>query len=177
MTLEELSYLSQIVGVVAVFGSLVILIVQVRAANQLAREAANNAQIAGLQAVSRALFEAPQLASIWERGTLDLATLDAEERIRFIAYTTYTLRIWEGLHLQHLRGQIADDLWNSHARLLSSVQNLPGFNAAWEIRRATFSPVFEKFYDRNRAAWTVGEPYGRQVLNEQVHTQSKEPHA
>jgi hypothetical protein len=61
--------------------------------------------------------------------------------------------------------------------LLSSVQNLPGFNAAWEIRRATFSPVFEKFYDRNRAAWTVGEPYGRQVLNEQVHTQSKEPHA
>lgn len=177
MTLEDLAYISQIIGVAAVLGSLVILIVQVRAANLLAREAAINAQSAGLQAVSRALFEAPQLASIWERGTRDLAALDSEERVRFIAYTTYTLRIWEGLHLQHLRGQIADDLWNSHCRQLSSVQSLPGFNAAWDIRRATFSPVFEKFYDRNRTAWTVGEPYGRQLPNEQAHVQSKEPRA
>jgi hypothetical protein len=175
MTLEELYYFSQIVAVIAIFGSLVILIVQMRAANQLAREAANNTQIAGLQEISKSVFEIPGLADIWERGTRDLAALESEERVRFVAYTSYTLRIWEGLHLQRLRGRITDDLWTSHTRLFASVQNLPGFNEAWEIRRATFSTAFGKFYDQNKTAWTVGEPYGRQSPGQKTLMQPVEP--
>ena len=175
MTLEEIYYIGQTIAVLLVFGSLVVLIVQVRKANQLAREAANHAQSEGLQAISRALFEATGMAGVWERGTRDLASLDDEERVRFIAFTTYTLRIWEDLHLQYLRGQVADDLWNSHLRLLSSIQNLPGFKDAWEIRRATFSPLFQKLYDGNKNAWTIGEPYGRELPNKQAHVQTEAP--
>lgn len=175
MTLEELAYISQIIGVVAVFGSLVILIVQIRAANQLAREAANNAQSAGLQEISRAIFEAPGMAGVWERGTRDLASLDDEERVRFIAFTTFSLRIWEGLHLQHLRGQVAEDLWNSHLRQLASIQKLPGFNDVWETRRATFSPLFQKLYDSNKNVSSIGDPYGRQTPDKHTNVQIKEP--
>jgi hypothetical protein len=175
MTLEEIYYIGQTIAVLLVLGSLVVLIVQVRTANKLAREAANHAQSEGLQAISRALFEAPGLAGVWERGTRDLASLSNEERVQFVAFTTYTTRIWEDLHLQYLRGQVADDLWNSHLRLLSSIQQLPGFNDAWEIRRATFSPTFQKLYDGNKNNWTNGEAYGRQLPSQKVHVQTEEP--
>ena len=90
MTLESIYYIGQTISVVAIFASLGILILQNRQsqkqmeeANRLARGAAQQAQVESLQSIQKALFETPGLAGIWGRGSMDLASLDKEERIRF----------------------------------------------------------------------------------------------
>jgi hypothetical protein len=126
MTLEEIYYVGQTIAVVAIVGSLIVLIMQNREAHQLARDSALRHQIEGLQNISRLLFETPGMADVWVRGGAGLDKLSPEDRVKFMAYMTYTLRIWEGLHAQFLRGQLGDELWRVHAKQLRDVQEFNG---------------------------------------------------
>ena len=164
MSLESIYYIGQTIAVIAILGSLIAVMLQMRQANRLAREAAQHAQVEDLQSISKAIFETPRLASIWGRGLHDLDSLDAEERIRFIALQTYTLRVYEGVHLRHLRGEIEEDVWKAHVRQMGSAQSSPGFQAVWEIRRDMYSPAFQAFFAQNAVASASGEdPYGRKI--------------
>ncbi len=138
MTLEDLSNASQAVAAVAVVASLVILILQNHQANILARAEAMRRQIEGLQDISRILFEAPGIADLWQRGTSNFDGLPTDDRIRFISFVTYTCRIWEGLHRQHLRGQLDDDLWQAHAQMLRDVQAMEGHKRVWSFASMCF---------------------------------------
>jgi hypothetical protein len=155
MTLESIYYIGQTIAVVAIFASLGILILQNRQsqkqmeeANRLARGAAQQAQVESLQSVQKALFETPGLAGIWGRGSMDLASLDKEELIRFVSYLEYVLRIWEALFLRYRRGELDEQLWTAHLRQAASAMNRPGVYAAWELRKPSFSDAYCEFVEQ-----------------------------
>lgn len=160
MTLEQIYELSQTLSSLAVVVSLYVLIQQNRQANQLARDTAMQHQVEGLQNISRALYETPGLADIWFRGCSSFDSLNAEDRVRFATFTTYTLRVWEGLQVQHTRGLIDHDLWTSHIKMLRDVQALSGSKAVWELRRHNFSKAFQDFYDGNASNAEARDLYG-----------------
>lgn len=52
MTLEDINYIAQIVGVVAIFGTFAAVLFQIRQTNRLLRNQAKRAQIAELRSLS-----------------------------------------------------------------------------------------------------------------------------
>ena len=57
------------------------------------------------------------------------------------------LRVLEQLHLQRETGLMDKDMWDANIKILKDIHQMPGFAAAWEIRRHIFSARFQKFYD------------------------------
>lgn len=166
MTLEEIYYVSQSIAAIAIIGSLAVLIGQNIASQKLVRAAAVRAQIEGLQNVSRALFETPGLANVWVRGLGKFDQLSNEDRVRFTAFGTYTLRIWEGLYAQFRNGKLDGEIWRGHILQLRDVQNFEGPKKVWELRGHTFSEAFREFYESNLSQGTAHDIYG---LTESLH--------
>ena len=158
MTLEEIYYVGQTIAVVAIVGSLFALIAQNHAAQKLARDATVRNQIEGLQSISRALFETPDLANVWLRGIEGLEHLSSEDRIKFTAYVTYALRIWEGLHAQFRNGQLPEQVWTGHLEMLRGMQVLTGVRNVWASRRHAFSREFQAFYASSLPTTDSQEP-------------------
>jgi len=160
MTLAQISDASQAIAAVAVVASLIILILQNRQANLLKRDEATRRQMEGSQNILRALFELPGIAEIWRQGIANIDQLTDEDRIKFIAFTTYTLRIWEGSHQEYLRGQLDEGIWRAHAQMLRSVQDFSGIKRVWTLRRFIFSEVFLRFYDAHATQGVAADLYG-----------------
>ena len=151
MTLEEIYYVGQTIAVIAIVGSLLALIAQNRATQKAVRDATVRNQIEGLQNISRALFETPDLANVWLRGIEGIENLSGEERVRFTAYVTYALRTWEGLYVQFQNEQLPDEVWTGHIEMLRAMQALTGVKNVWALRGHAFSQNFQNFYVNSAA--------------------------
>lgn len=147
MTLEQIALVSQLVAAIGVIGSLIFVGLQVRQSNQMMRDSAIRHHAERIQSVSKAVFEVPDLARIWVKGGENLATLSPEERVRFINFYVYILRIWEQLHLQKQSGMMDEQMWEANVNILRDIHRLRGAAAAWEIRRHLFSRRFRTFYE------------------------------
>ena len=160
MTLEEIYYVGQTIAVIAIVGSLFALIAQNHAAQKLVRDAAVRNQVEGLQSISRALFETPDLAKVWLRGVEGIEHLSSEERVKFTAYVTYALRIWEGLHAQFQNRQLPENVWLGHVEMLRGMQALTGVKNVWPLRQHAFSKDFQTFYKNSLPPDNCPESHG-----------------
>src|SRR5206468_1425552 len=101
MPLQEIGALVQIGANVAVLASVLFLAVQARLGIQMLKDAAQRNHMDKAQSVSRMIAESPQLADLWARGSkVGVAQLNEAERVQFVNFLTYVLRIWEELFLQ-----------------------------------------------------------------------------
>jgi hypothetical protein len=167
MTLAEISDASQAIAAIAVVASLVILILQNQQANALARNESRRHQMEGVQNISRVLFETPGLADVWVRGNSDFQRLSSEDRVKFMAFVTYTHRIWEALHQEYQRGRLDEGLWRAHTQMLRDVQALSGVKRAWSIRQHIFSEDFQRFYEANADTGIAQDLFGLKTRNEE----------
>jgi len=148
MSLQEISALVQIGANVAVLASVLFLAVQARLGIQMLKDAAQRNHMDKAQSVSRMIAENPQLAELWARGSkLGTAKLNDAERVQFVNFLTYVLRIWEELFLQHRRGLIDDEMWQANARIVRDTKPMPGARDCWAIRRHLFTEAFQQFFE------------------------------
>ena len=148
MTLEELYYVSQIVAVVAIFGSLVAVLVQMRQTNRLLRNQAKRDQINGIKSISEAFYQTPGLADLVARASAGgLDALTEAERMQLIAFQTACERTWEAMHQQFLDGQIDKTLWQAHLEQARATWRMsPAFRAVWAVRAQFFTPQYRAFH-------------------------------
>jgi hypothetical protein len=148
VTLQDASALVQIGANLAVVASVLFLVFQSRLGIKMLREAAERNHMDKHQSVSRLIAENPQLADLWSRGSKSgIAKLTDTERVQFINFFTYVLRIWEELFLQHRRGLIDDVMWRANVRILRDTKATPGAIDGWAVRRHLFTETFQQFYD------------------------------
>jgi hypothetical protein len=138
----------QIVANIAVVASVLFLVVQSRLGIQMLREAAERNHMDKHQSVSRMIAENPQLAELWSRGSRKgIASLTDAERVQFVNFFTYVLRIWEELFLQQGRGLVDQQIWSANVRILRDTKAMQGARDAWSVRRHLFTDAFQLFYD------------------------------
>ncbi|QIK96623.1 hypothetical protein G7076_09400 [Sphingomonas sp. HDW15A] len=148
MDWNETANAVQIVANLAVVASVLFLVVQSRLGIQMLREAAERNHMDKHQSVSRIIAENPQLAELWSRGSRQgIASLTEPERVQFVNFFTYVLRIWEELYLQQGRGLIDSKMWSANVLILRDTKAMPGASDAWSIRRHLFTDAFQRFYD------------------------------
>ena len=148
MSLTNTNAAVQIAANLAVLVSLLFLMFQARLGIRMLREAAERNHMDKHQSVSRMIAENPQLAELWARGSkTGIGKLTDAERVQFVNFFTYVLRIWEELFLQHHRGLIDEGMWRANFRILRDSQAMTGARDVWAVRRHLFTPAFQQFYE------------------------------
>lgn len=143
----------QMIANIAVIATLIFVALQVRMGVRMLRDAAVRNHNEKHQSVSRAMFENPQLADLWVRGSRDgLASLSDAERAQFVNFFMYVLRVWEELFLQQRSGLMDNALWSANVRILRDTHQMRGAQEAWAVRRHLFTQAFQDFYDAYASA-------------------------
>lgn len=149
MLLADVNTIVQIGANLAVLVSVIFLVFQARLGIRMLKDAAVRNHMDKAQSVSRILSENPQLAELWARGHKQgIDVLSDAERVQFVNFYTYVLRIWEELFLQHQRGLIDELTWSANVRILRDIKEMPGARDAWAVRRHLFTEAFQQFYER-----------------------------
>jgi hypothetical protein len=149
MTLENINYIAQTVGVVAILGTFVALLIQMRQTNRLLRNQAKRSLIEGTKTISETVYQTPGLAELLVRamaGGLD--GLSLAERVQIMSFLMTAERTWEGMFVQYQEGMIDEEMWQAHSRQTQAAFN---DNAAlrqfWALRREFFMPAYRAFRD------------------------------
>lgn len=162
MTLEEIYYIGQTIAVVAIIGSLVAVLVQMRLTNRLLRNQAKRDQIDSIKSISEAFYRTPGLADMVARaGAGGLEALTEAERMQLIAFQTAAERTWEAMHQQFVDGQIDTALWQAHLEQARATwRTSAAVRAVWAARAQFFTPQYRAFHAAEIERDSGGTLYG-----------------
>lgn len=147
MSLEQASFVAQIISAVAIIASLIFVGVQLRQATRAMRNSSSQAHSAIYSGVISTIIDNGEFASIWRRGLADPESLDEDELVRFIACASAQFRFFESSRVQWLNGQLDGEHWQNIEAQVSSFASQPGIRAWWKIRRDWHSAAFQRWFE------------------------------
>jgi hypothetical protein len=147
MILEELAYLSQIAGVIAVFGSLVFVGLQIRQNTKALKATSHHAVTDSFNAINNLIFSDPKLARLWRLGMAGAEGLEEDEGVSFNFMALSYMRIFETLYYQYSNGTLDKKLFDAELKTLKWSVTNPGFRAWWAVNPISLSAEFRTFID------------------------------
>lgn len=152
MTLEQASFLSQIVSAVAVIASMIFVGIQLRTATRAVRASTSQAHSALYHALVVTIVDNGEFAGIWRRALVDFDSCSLDERVRFVAQASALFRYYESSRVQWLRRQLDPEHWFTIERQVMSLIAQPGIQSWWTLRRHWHSDDFQHWFDSLEAA-------------------------
>jgi hypothetical protein len=147
MSLEQLSFLSQIISAVAVVGSLLFVGVQLRQATRAVRASSSQAHSTTYHAVISSLINDGEFARIWRVSLGNPEATNPDERVRFVAYASALFRYYESSRVQWLRGQLDEEHWQNVEQQVITLKSQPGIKWWWTIRGNWHSASFRTWFE------------------------------
>lgn len=148
MSLEQASFLAQILSAIAVFASLVFVGVQLKHANQAARASSSQAHSAMYHALITSLInDEDGFATIWRKALDDLDNLTEDELVRFFAFASAMFRFFEAARVQWLRGQLDTEHWHTIEEQAISLSVQPGMKEFWSVRSHWHCKAFRDWFE------------------------------
>lgn len=145
MTLEELAYISQIIGVVAVFASLIFVGVQIRQNTLATRAASHNAVSDSLNEINRMFAENADLTRIWIAGAANRQALTPEERWRFDSTMRAYLHVCETMFIQAGLGTGDKSVLQAEEEGIRRTLAAPGVREWWTENPYGFCAEFRTY--------------------------------
>lgn len=153
MTLEAIYFIGQTVAAVALVVSLVFVGIQLRMGRKQAEEAERVARgqviqniAAELRQHANKMLAFPEVYRCFVNGT-DPDTMTEDERSRFFTYCYSTLNMTQNIFLQHRRGLLDDQTYQSYLPLLVGFVASPAGRIYWARRKSTFHPDFSEMME------------------------------
>lgn len=134
MTLEDLAYISQIVGVIAVFGSLVFVGLQMRQSSRNQRAVMHANRNQSITANLRHMGD-PAVARVYLAGAAASPDMEALEVNQFVFHARATLSGMQHQFLEWREGLIDDVRWKFTRTALGNLLSSPGWRAAYLMWR------------------------------------------
>ena len=147
MTLESTYYISQIVAVVGIFGSLVFVGLQIRQNTRALKATSHHAITDSFNAINTLIMSDQKVARLWRLGMAGSETLNEDERISFSFIALGYMRIFETLFYQYNSGTLDKKLFDAELRTLKWTVTNPGFMAWWPVNPISLSDEFRAFID------------------------------
>lgn len=145
MTLEDLAYISQIIGVVAVFASLIFVGVQIRQNTRATRAASHNAVSDSLNEINRMFAENADLTRIWVAGAANRQALTPEERWRFDSAMRAYLHVCETMFIQAGLGTGDKSVLQAEEEGIRRTLAAPGVREWWTENPYGFCAEFRTY--------------------------------
>ena len=147
LTLEQASYLAEIIGVVAVVASIIYLAIQVKQNGRSLRVQTVHDLSSQFKEAQSSIAHDKELADIYHRGVFNFDQLDSLEQLRFNLHVASLVRMLDELLFQYKEGALEESQWNGFKTLLEDVFRYPGYQSVWAIRRQQYSKVFQQYLD------------------------------
>lgn len=158
MNVMELGAIGELVGGLAVIGSLIFVGLQVRQNNRLVADSVAHAARHIADEWLRDLSTDPTLAELYLVGLEDRTRLPtAEQRIRFDMILLRLFRTLESLFLEHIDGHLSDEVWRATERTFDPIVRQPGGAESWRRQKSLFAERFAKYVDRKLAGVNAAE--------------------
>jgi len=148
ITLEQFSYIAEVVASVAVIASLLYVAAQIRQDTRQRRLETIQVISSEFNGWYDTLASNRELAEMWHRGLFDYQSLDATERVQFTLLTVRILRTWHEQYFQWREGVMDADFWQSWVALLEDLIQYPGWKEVWLRRHHQFTKDFQGFVDK-----------------------------
>ena len=144
---DAIGAIGEIVGAIAVVGSLVYLATQIRAQNRESR-------ISSVHEISSAIRNAMSLlgsdgdtAEIVVKGINDFDDMSDAERLRYIILNMIVLRVYEEAYYQVGQNRLDDYIWEGMKSQLTDFLGTDGAQKVWQLRGHQFGNEFRDFID------------------------------
>lgn len=147
MTLEELAYISQIIGVIAVLASLIFVGLQIRQNTKAIKATSHHAVTDSFNAINNIILSDPTVARRWRLALEGSKELDEDERISVDFMLLANMRIFETLYYQYTNGTLDKKLFDAELKTLKWSVTFPGVQAWWATNPISLSAEFRAFID------------------------------
>ncbi len=146
MTLEQASYLSQVIGSVAVLASLVFVGMQIRQNTKAQKMVAVDSLAAAIAAINVPAIDSPALGEALAKAMRDWGAAAREQRIIAHYFLFSYFKMAENAWYQHRAGVLDASQWSGWATGARMFYHSPGVRTAWwPRRRQTYSAEFQAF--------------------------------
>lgn len=146
MSLEQASYLSQVIGALAVVASLIFIGFQVRQNTRAQKVVAVNSLAAATVAINVPAMESPVLREALARAQSDWKSATHEQRIIAHYYLFSFFKLSESAWYQRKVQALDESQWAGWESLIVTVYHNEGVRTGWWPRGGHFySPEFQEF--------------------------------
>jgi len=146
MNWEAVSAVGEIVGAIAVVGSLIFLGLQIRSQNRESRFAAmHEISEAFRDSISQTLD--PGIAEILTKAGQGYDSLTDSEKMVVTGFVQRILRVWEEAYHQHQLGRLSDSIWDVMVTQYAAFMSAEGIARVWSGRKIYYDPAFRSFVD------------------------------
>ncbi len=146
MSLEQASYLSQVVAAVALLASLVFVGLQIRQNTRSQKVVAVDSLSAAIAAINVPAMESPALGEALAKATRDWASASREQRIIAHFFLFSYFKLAENAWYQERAKVLDTTQWLGWETMLRVFYHSGGVqNAWWPRRRYAFSPAFQAY--------------------------------
>lgn len=145
VSLEQVSYFAEILGVGLVVASLIYVGKQLRQTTDAMRMTAAANYVSLQERLCGEVANNRELAEYWYKGIADFDSLDEIDRQRLILFEWRAITGWNQLFQMRQDGLMPDSQWNE---LLWSMRNFgqrQSARAAWLVFSDAFEPPFRSF--------------------------------
>jgi hypothetical protein len=160
MTLEQWSFVAQIVSALAVIASLIFVGNELKHASSAIRLSSSQAHSALYIELVRSVVEDADFSRIWTTGLADPDAIGEADWARFVSFTGAFFRLYEASRVQWLNKQLDKEHWQTVERQAADFRQYPGVKKAWELRSHWYSRDFQNWFEALEPA-AVHSPYGR----------------
>lgn len=150
MDWDALGAIGEIIGAIAVVGSLIFLGLQIRSQNRESRFAALH-EISDSFRDSISQSVDPAIAEIMVRASEDYPSITDSEKLVVTGMVQRVMRVWEESFLQHKEGRLPDGIWDVMVSQYAALMDSPTMVRVWEARKAYYDPGFTNFVDSLQA--------------------------
>ncbi len=150
MTLEDINYVAQTIGVTAILGSLIAIIIQMHQSAAAAKVAAAEEVHRRFSEVYLALSGSPTMSEIYVKANQDYGSLSPAERYQ---YLTAAMALWintQEAHRKWTEGSLGDDRWRLWDGLSKLIFAGPASGLLWAERKHLFSDSFQAYVNKIR---------------------------
>lgn len=148
MTLENIYYIGQTVAVIAILGSLIALIFQLREQRRESRLAAMHNLSVEYRKIMDPMTEVPGFARLWAKSlSVGLHGLERDEFLIVGGFIQNMLRCFEEFMIQQENGRLNNDIWPAISKHLAQIISTKAFEDYWDIRSEIYTDRFRHFVD------------------------------
>ena len=147
MNWDAIGALGEILGAMAVIGSLLFVGVQIRSNTRATQIATTHNLTDIFLTVAAKISEDPEMARIWAQQSRDISVLSASDLQRLVPLNVMVLRSFEDVFHHHQAGQMSDEMWEGWQAFILTICSYHGVRSIWESRKYYYSRSFQAFLD------------------------------
>jgi hypothetical protein len=162
MSLEQFSYLAQIVAAMAVVASLLYVARQLGQNIAFMRVGASAERVQRDFDLAQSLIENREVAEFWIRGESEFEDLDAADKVRLMFFERRAIVHWHNMFELHHEQLLPESDWRELQWLIQHLGRRQAIRVTWQYFRGAFEESFQAFMDNHLRVGEAAKPNSEQ---------------